>query len=90
LQSKAFDNLFELRRNDAPPAAILSPLTRQGHQTEQPVLRNPALRGSIWNACRMRHRLQRLVLLQVRLDQPKPIKREFPGLFRQPGKLVHT
>ena len=52
--------------------------------------RHPALSGSERDSCRRRDRLQRAVILQMRLKQAEPIKGELSGLFRAPRQLVHT
>jgi hypothetical protein len=64
-------------------ASILALLACQRCQTEPAILRNPRLCGSIRNARCLRDGRQGLTLLDVRLDQSKPIKRKLADLFRQ-------
>ena len=86
----AFDGLLELGRHLASPAGVCSPLSREGGQAKLPIQRHPALSGSERDSCGRRDRLQRAVMLQMRLKQAEPLKGELSGLFRESRQLVHT
>jgi hypothetical protein len=69
---------------------ITSRFPGQRHQTKQSVLSQPPMGCSIRYACGQGHGSQWLVLLQVRLKQTEPIKRQLPRIARQSSQLVHT
>jgi hypothetical protein len=89
--SKTFDGFFEFIGRSTALATIDSGFSRQSCQSEPSILSEPPMRCAIWNTSGQRHRLQRLVLLNVRLENPKTIECQLPGFFRQPCQLVaHT
>ena len=90
LERDAFDGLLELGRNLAVLAGVCSPLSREGGQAKLPIQRHPALSGSERDSRRRRDRLQRAVILQMRLKQAEPIKGELSGLFREARQLIQT
>ena len=73
LERDAFDGLPELGRNLAVLAGVCSPLSREGGQAKLPLQRHPALGGSERDPSGPRNRLQRAVILQMRLKQAEPI-----------------
>ena len=90
LEGDAFDGLLELLRNLAALASVGSFLSCEGGQAKLPIQRHPALSGSERDSRRRHDRLQRAVILQVRLKEAEPIKGELSGLFRESRQLVHT
>jgi hypothetical protein len=82
LQSEAFDDLLDLRRNRPALASILAFLAGECRQAKEPILGNPSLRSSIRYARFTGNGLQRPVLLKVRLDLAEPIQGKPSGFFR--------
>jgi len=70
-------------------AIIGSLLSRKGGQAELAVQRYPTLSSPEWDSRRRGDRLQRAVILRMRLKQTKPIKGELSIVLWEPRQLVH-
>ena len=70
-------------------AIIRSLLSRESGQAELAVQRYPTLSSPEWDSRHRGDRLQRAVILQMRLKQTKPIKGELSSVFWEPRQLVH-
>jgi hypothetical protein len=74
LQSKTFDGLSDPCGYRSPFAAMIPLFSCQRSQPESLILCDPTLRGSERNPRFDRHRAQWPILLEMRLQQPKPIQ----------------
>ncbi len=89
LQSQTLNQATHVRGDDAVAATIRASLARKPYKSMFPIKCDPASGSANRNSCLLRHGEQRLPMLQVRFEQPKPGESKSSCRLRDLGEFLH-